>query len=341
MSETTEFHIEIGTRDASPEGAERAARFAAEAGFSGLQLAETQHDPFIACALAAREARRAGRDVRVSTAIAVAFARNPMTVAVAANDVQLAAEGRFALGLGSQVQAHIEKRFSMPWSAPVPRMREFIGAVRAIWRAWETGEKLEVRGEHYRHTLMSPVFDPGPNPYGNPPIWLAGVGPAMTRLAGEAADGFVAHAFTTREYLTEVSLPALAAGRARSELTEPVKLILLPFVVVAQDAAARAAQEAAVRQQIAFYGSTPAYRAVMELHGWAETADRMHDASRRGEWREMAGLVSDEMLDAFAVSGTPSEVRERLRERYGDLADTVCVNAPDTATPEDVAALAR
>lgn len=341
MSETTQFHIEIGARDASPEGAEKAARFAAENGFGGLQLTETQHDPFIGCALAAREARRTGRGLRVSTAIAVAFARNPMTVAMAANDVHLAAEGRFALGLGSQVQAHIEKRFSMPWSAPAPRMREFIGAVRAIWRAWETGERLAFRGEHYQHTLMSPVFDPGPNPHGNPPIWLAGVGTAMTRLAGEAADGFVAHAFTTREYLSEVSLPALVAGRARSELAQPVELIALPFVIVGQDAAARAAQEAAVRQQIAFYGSTPAYRPVMELHGWGEIADRLHDASRRGEWREMAGLLTDDMLDAFAIAGTPAEVRERLQARFAGLAHTVCVNAPDTAAPEDVAALAR
>jgi probable F420-dependent oxidoreductase len=341
VSETTGFHIEIGTRDASPGGAERAARFAAESGFAGLQLTETQHDPFIGCALAAREARRTGRDIRVSTAIAVAFARNPMTVAMAANDVQLAAEGRFALGLGSQVQAHIEKRFSMPWTAPVPRMREFIGAVRAIWRAWETGERLAFRGEHFQHTLMSPVFDPGPNPHGNPPIWLAGVGPAMTRLAGEAADGFVAHAFTTREYLAEVSLPALAAGRERSPLSAPVTLVALPFVIVGSDPAARATQEAAVRQQIAFYGSTPAYRAVMQLHGWDDIADRLHDASRRGEWREMAGLVSDDMLDAFAVSGTPAHVRDALAARFGGLADTVCINAPETAAPEDVAALAR
>ncbi|WP_345752930.1 TIGR03617 family F420-dependent LLM class oxidoreductase [Microbacterium rhizophilus] len=340
MSETTGFHIEVGTRDASPRGAESAARFAAESGFEGLQLTELQHDPFIGAALAAREAQRAGRAIRVSTAIAVAFARNPMTVAAAANDVQLAAQGRFALGLGSQVQPHIERRFSMPWSAPAPRMREFIGAVRAIWRAWETGDKLAFQGEHYRHTLMTPMFDPGPNPHGNPPIWLAGVGTAMTRLAGEAADGFVAHAFTTREYLSEVSVPALAAGRARSALTEPVKLIALPFVVVGPDAAARAAQEAAVRQQIAFYGSTPSYRAVMELHGWADTADRMHDASRRGEWREMAGLVDDDMLDAFAVAGTPAEVRAALDDRFAGLADTVCIGVPDAAAPEDIAALA-
>ena len=340
MSETTGFHIEIGTRDASPAGAESAARFAAQNGFGGLQLTELQHDPFLACALAAREAQRAGAPIRVATAIAVAFARNPMTVAVSANDVQLASEGRFALGLGSQVQPHIEKRFSMPWSAPAPRMREFIGAVRAIWRSWETGDKLDFRGEHYAHTLMTPMFSPGPNPHGNPPIWLAGVGTAMTRLAGEAADGFVAHAFTTRDYLTEVSIPALREGRAKSALTSPVDLVVLPFVIVGSDPSARAAQEAAVRQQIAFYASTPSYRPVMELHGWGEAADALHGASRRGEWREMAALVTDDMLDAFAVAGTPAEVRAALDTRFTDLATTVCINAPDAATPDDVAALA-
>ncbi|GAA3662235.1 TIGR03617 family F420-dependent LLM class oxidoreductase [Microbacterium marinilacus] len=337
MSETTRFHIDIGTRDASPAGAERAARFAADSGFAGLQLTELQHDPFLACALAAR----AAEGIRVSTSIAVAFARSPMTVAVAANDVQLAASGRFALGLGSQVQAHIEKRFSMPWSAPAPRMREFIAAVRAIWRAWETGERLAFRGEFYQHTLMTPMFSPGPNPYGNPDIWLAGVGPAMTRLAGEAAEGFVAHAFTTRRYLEEVTLPALAAGRARGERADAVRVVVPPFVIVGSDAASLARQEAAVRQQIAFYGSTPSYRSVLELHGWEETADRLHEASRRGEWREMAGLVTDDMLDAFALSGTPAAVRAGLAERFGGIADTVCINAPEDAAPEDVAALAR
>ncbi|MBO3662576.1 TIGR03617 family F420-dependent LLM class oxidoreductase [Microbacterium stercoris] len=341
MSETTQFHIEIGSRDASPAGAERAARFAAEAGFGGLQLTELQHDPFVACALAAREAQRAGHPIRIATSIAVAFARNPMTVAVAANDLQLASDGRFALGLGSQVQAHIERRFSMPWSAPAPRMREFIGAVRAIWHSWETGEKLDFRGEHYSHTLMTPMFSPGPNPHGNPPIWLAGVGAAMTRLAGEAADGFVAHAFTTREYLAEVSVPALAAGRARGSLETPIELVALPFVIVGSDPSARAAQEKAVRQQIAFYGSTPSYRGVMELHGWEAAADAMHAASKRGEWREMSALVTDEMLDAFAVWGTPAEVRTALRSRYAGLATTVCINAPEGATPDDLAALAR
>jgi len=331
--EATALRLELGARDASPAGLAVTARFAEQHGYDGVQAAETQHDPLIGCAVAGA----ASTGIRLSTAIAVAFARSPMSLAVTANDVQLATGGRFALGLGSQVKAHIEKRFSMPWSAPAPRMREFIGAVRAIWRSWETGEKLSFEGEHYRHTLMTPFFSPGPNPHGNPPIWLAAVGPAMTALAGEAADGFVAHAFTTRDYLAEVSLPRLERG-ARSAGRETPEVVLQPFVIAGADEASRAKQEESVRAQIAFYGSTPAYRGVLEHHGWESVADSLHAASRRGEWAEMSALVTDEMLAAFAVSGTPDETRGLLQERFGGLADTVCVNAP--ATPEELAAIA-
>ncbi|WP_105565793.1 TIGR03617 family F420-dependent LLM class oxidoreductase [Microbacterium halophytorum] len=331
--DATTFRIELGARDASPEGLTAAARFAEEYGYDGVQAAETKHDPLIGCAVAGAATER----VRLSTAIAVAFARSPMSLAQAANDVQLATRGRFALGLGSQVQAHIEKRFSMPWSAPAPRMREFIAAIRAIWRSWETGERLAFRGEHYTHTLMTPFFDPGPNPFGSPDIWLAAVGPAMTKLAGEAADGFVAHAFTTRDYLSDVSLPRLAAG-AESAGRERPDVVLQPFVIAAADEASRAVQERHVREQIAFYGSTPSYRAVMEHHGWEEAADRLHAASRRGEWAQMGAEVTDDMLDAFSVAGRPEDIRNRLEERFGGLATTVCVNAP--ATEEELAAIA-
>lgn len=326
------FRLDLGVRDATPSGIAAAAQFAEEHGYDGVQAPETQHDPLIGCALAGAQTER----VRVATAITVAFARSPMALAMTANDVQLAAGGRFALGLGSQVQAHIEKRFSMPWSAPAPRMREFIGALRAIWDSWETGEPLRVRGEHYTHTLMTPFFSPGPNPHGAPDVWLAAVGPNMTRLAGETADGFIAHAFTTREYLVEVSLPTLEEG-ARSAGRHTPEVILQPFVIAASDEASRTAQEAAVRQQIAFYGSTPAYRGVMERHGWEDAADRLHAASRRGEWKAMHSEITDDMLDAFCVTGTPGEVRDRLAERYAGIADVVCVNAP--ATREELAGI--
>ncbi|WP_156761225.1 TIGR03617 family F420-dependent LLM class oxidoreductase [Microbacterium karelineae] len=304
--------IDLGIRDAAPAAVLDTAARAEREGFDGIQVPELAHDPLIACALAGYATER----IHTATSIAVAFARTPMTVAQAANDAQLATRGRFALGLGSQVKPHIEKRFSMPWSAPAPRMREFIAAVRAIWHSWETGERLSVRGEHYTHTLMTPMFSPGPNPFGAPDIWLAAVGPAMTKLAGEAADGFIAHAFTTPEYLAEVSLPALAEGRERSG-RESTDVILTPFVVTGGDEAERATREKAVRSQIAFYGSTPSYRAVLELHGWEDAADALHAASRRGEWDTMGSIITDDMMGAFATFCEPHEMRSALDARFG------------------------
>lgn len=314
------MHLDLGVRDAAPDAVLAAARHAESGDFDGIQVPELAHDPLIACALAGSVTTR----IRTATSIAVAFARNPMIIAQAANDAQLASAGRFSLGLGSQVKPHIEKRFSMPWSAPAPRMREFIAAVRAIWSSWETGERLQVRGEHYTHTLMTPMFSPGPNPHGSPDIWLAGVGPAMTALAGEAADGFIAHAFTTPEYLAEVSLPALADGRARSG-RKTTDVILTPFVVTGSDEPERAAAEKAVRSQISFYASTPSYRPVMELHGWENAADALHAASRRGEWDQMGQLITDDMMQAFATFCAPADLRPALEARFASVATRACV----------------
>ena len=188
------------------------ARAAEEFGYSGLWTAETNHDPFLPLVLAAEHTEQ----VELGTSIAVAFARNPMILATTANDLQTASQGRFMLGLGSQIKPHIEKRFSMPWSHPAPRMRELISAIRSIWLSWSDGSRLAFRGEYYRHTLMTPMFDPGPNPYGNPPIFLAAVGSLMTEVAGEVADGLLAHSFTTARYLREVTLPALDRGLVTS-----------------------------------------------------------------------------------------------------------------------------
>jgi len=314
------MHLDLGVRDAAPAAVIDAAHRAETGGFDGIQIPELAHDPLIACALAGSVTER----IHTATSIAVAFARNPMTVAQAANDAQLASMGRFSLGLGSQVKPHIEKRFSMPWTAPAPRMREFIAAVRAIWTSWETGERLNVRGEHYTHTLMTPMFSPGQNPYGSPEIWLAAVGPAMTALAGEAADGFIAHAFTTPEYLAEVSLPALADGRARSG-RKTTDVILTPFVVTGSDEPERAAAEKAVRSQISFYASTPSYRPVMELHGWENAADALHAASRRGEWDQMGQLITDDMMQAFATFCAPADLRPALEARFASVATRACV----------------
>ncbi|MDU0292047.1 TIGR03617 family F420-dependent LLM class oxidoreductase [Saccharothrix longispora] len=290
-----------------------AARETAAAGCDGFWVAETKHDPFVALS------RVAGTvDLDLGTAIAVAFARNPMTVAVQANDLQLLSGGRFQLGLGSQVEPHVTKRFGMPWSHPAARMREFVLAVRAIWHSWATGERLRFRGEFYAHTLMTPFFDPGPNPHGAPPVWLAGVGALMTEVAGEVADGFLCHDFTTERYLREVTLPALTRGRARAGKPLAGLGISGPSLVACTDE-----DVAAVRRRIAFYGSTPSYRKVLDLHGWGDLHEELHRLSRRSRWDDMAGLVTDEVLHAFAVVGTPAEARAELTRRYGDVVTRV------------------
>jgi probable F420-dependent oxidoreductase len=313
----------------TPLEAEAAARDAETTGYDGTLMPETQHDPFVALALAARATQR----ITLSTGIAVAFARSPMTTAMAANDIHTLAEGRFFLGLGSQVKAHIERRFSMPWSQPAARMAEYIGAVRTIWEAWQTGERLNFTGEFYSHTLMTPFFSPGPNPFGTPPIWIAAVGEGMAETAGSVADGLIAHGFTTRRYLSEVTIPAVKRGQdAAGRSADEVGLSVSPFVALGEGAALDTAV-AAVRSQIAFYASTPAYRGVMELHGWEETADRLHALSTRGGWAEMGALVSDEMLAEFAAVGTPAEVGATLRERFDGLATRMSFYAPYDVDP--------
>ncbi|RKT52152.1 TIGR03617 family F420-dependent LLM class oxidoreductase [Saccharothrix australiensis] len=289
------------------------ARRAEDDGCAGFWLAETRHDPFVGLA---RVAGHTG--LELGTAIAVAFARNPMSTAVQANDLHLLSEGRFHLGLGSQVEPHITKRFGMPWSRPAARMREFVLALHAIWDAWATGERLRFRGEFYRHTLMTPFFDPGPNPHGRPEVWLAGVGELMTEVAGEVADGFLCHSFTTAKYLREVTLPALARGRAKTGRSLTGLGISGPSLVAHDDRGV-----AEVKRQIAFYGSTPAYRKVLDLHGWGDLHDELHRLSRRGRWDEMAAAVDDEVLHAFAVVGTPAEVAAELDRRYGDVATRI------------------
>jgi probable F420-dependent oxidoreductase len=260
----------------------------------------------------------------LQSGIAVAFARNPMSLAVLANDLQLISRGRFQLGLGSQVQAHIERRFAMPWGRPAARMAEFVAAVRAIWDAWRTGDRLAFRGEFYRHTLMTDFFNPGPNPFGNPPILLAAVGERMTAVAGQVADGLLVHPLTSPAYLRERTRPTLGATR------DGFTLSLSAFVVLGADEKARSKAEQAVRAQIAFYASTPAYRPVLELHGWGELADRLNQLSRRQAWAEMAGLIGDDVLDTFAVGG---DVARGLRERFEGLVDRISFYTPYEVDP--------
>jgi probable F420-dependent oxidoreductase len=323
--------IDSGTLSGDLAAVEDAAAAAERDGYDGFSASETAHDPFVSLALAAR----ATSTITLRSEIAVAFARNPMNVAVLANDVQLVSAGRFQLGLGSQVRPHIERRFSMPWSHPAARMEEFIAAIRAIWDAWATGGTLAFRGTYYQHTLMTDFFNPGPNPYGNPVIMLAAVGEAMTGVAGRVADGMLCHGFTTEQYVRERTIPALRAARGSLDgftLCQPV------LAVIGPDPQARAAAEAGVRRQIAFYGSTPAYRPVLELHGWAELAERLNLLSRRQEWVQMGELITDDVLDAFAVSGRPVEAAAAIRQRFGDIATRVSLYTPYTADPADIAA---
>ena len=313
-----------------------AAAAAEAAGHDGLWLSEVKHDPFIGVTLAATVTERAA----LGTAIALAFARNPMSTAAAANDLQALSGGRLVLGLGTQIRAHITRRFSMPWSQPAARMREYVLALRAIWDTWHTGAPLDFRGEFYSHTLMSPMFVPEPHGSGPPRVVLAGVGERMTEVAGEVADGFLPHGFTTERYLREVTMPALQRGRARRGAgLDGFAVCGGPMVVTGATAEEMAAVDQQVRAQIAFYGSTPAYRPVLELHGWGVLGDELHELSRAGRWAEMTGLVTDEVLAAFAVVGEPDDVGPEIVRRYGDLFTRVTLYAPSLAHPQIAAAL--
>ena len=309
---------------ASPLEIEALAVGAERAGYDGFAAAETRHDVFAALALAGRATGR----ITLQSAIAVAFARNPMSVAILGNDLQLISAGRFQLGLGSQVKAHIERRFGMPWGQPAARMEEFVSAVRAIWRSWATGERLVFRGEFYKHLLMTEFFDPGPTPHGNPPVLLAAVGERMTAVAGRVADGLLVHPLTSVAYLRERTLPALRAGRGGA--LDGFTLSLSALVVLGADEKERAVAELAVRKQIAFYASTPAYRPVLELHGWGELADRLNAMSRRQDWDAMAGEISDEVLATFAVAG---DVGASLRERFGEMIGRISLYTPYEVDP--------
>jgi probable F420-dependent oxidoreductase len=328
----------VGAFTADPGGFETAAVAAEDQGYDGFVVPETAHDPFVSLTLAARATTR----ITLQSGIAVAFARNPMTTAMAANDVQLVAGGRFELGLGSQVRAHIERRFSMPWSRPAARMEEYVAALRAIWARFATGERLRVEGEFYRHTLMTEFFDPGPNPHGPPPVLLAAVGERMTEVAGRVADGILCHSLTTVDYLREVTVPALERGRGGA--LDGFTVSLPVFTVLGDSPSARAAAEAGVRRQIAFYASTPAYRPVLDLHGRGELADRLNRLSRQQAWAEMADAVDDDLLDLFAVAGDPASVAAQITDRYGAYAGRLSLNTPYAADETrflEVAALLR
>jgi probable F420-dependent oxidoreductase len=324
------MRVDIGL-GASIDAREAAAE-AERAGYAGVWTSEIKHDPFVALGLAAVVTDT----IELGTAIALAFARNPMSLAVQANDVQLLSRGRLLLGLGSQIRPHITRRFSMPWSHPAKRMREFIMALRAIWSCWNDGTKLEFRGEFYKHTLMTPFFNPGPNPHGAPKVLLAGVGEAMTAVAGEVADGFLCHGFTTERYLREVTMPALARhGRLHG-----FEVAGSPFVVTGRTEEELEAASRGVREQIAFYGSTPAYRPVLELHGWAGLGDELHELSLQGRWQDMGTIIDDDVLNTFAVAAKPGAVAAELLRRYGDVMTRMTLYTPYALDPAVTAQIA-
>jgi probable F420-dependent oxidoreductase len=315
-----------------------AARALEERGYDGAYTFEGPHDPFLPLVAAAPATQR----LELMTSVAIAFARNPMTLAAQGYDLQLLAEGRFHLGLGSQVKAHVERRFSMPWSAPAARMRELVLAVRAIWACWQDGTALRFEGEHYTHTLMTPFFDPGPNPFGPPPIWLGGVGPRMTEVAGEVADGFFIHPFCTQRSLLEVTLPALERGLARrGDGRDRVQVALPVMVATGETEAGFEAALQAVRTQIAFYASTPAYRVVLDVHGWGDLQPELQARTRAGDWAGLAALVTDDVLDAVAIVAAPDDVADAIVGRFGNVLDRVALNAPYAVDPDlwaDIAA---
>ena len=284
-----------------------------EAGFDGAYTFEGQSDPFITVAAAAMNTER----MALMTSIAVAFSRNPMNLAYLGNDLQNLSEGRFILGLGAQVKAHIERRFSMPWSKPAARMREMVQAVRTIWGCWQTGDKLKFEGEFYHHTLMSPVFAPEPNKYGPPKIYIAGVGPLMTEVAAEVGDGYFLHPFNTALSTDELSLAAITrglekSGKSRADYEVSAQVI----TATGLDEESMQTAIASARNQIAFYASTPAYLPVLQCHGWESLQADANQMMRAGQWTQLNDLIDDDILNTFAVVGTPAEVAQKIAARY-------------------------
>lgn len=307
-------------------------------GYDGCWTAEVAHDPFLPLTLAAEHTET----LDLGTSIAVAFARNPMTIANIGWDLQDFSRGRLIVGLGSQIKPHIEKRFSMPWSQPVRRMGEFVHAMREIWTCWRDGTRLQFEGDFYTHKLMTPMFTPEPHEYGVPRVFLAAVGEAMTEMCGEVADGLLAHAFTTKRYFEEVTIPALERGMARSGRTRRDFQVSAPvFVVTGVDDAEVAAHAVGTRKQIAFYGSTPAYRKVLDLHGWGDLHTELHRLSLQGQWDAMGALIDDEVLNTFAVVAPISEVAQAIRHRCDGVIDRVLVGFPQSVTDDTVVEILR
>jgi probable F420-dependent oxidoreductase len=300
-------------------------RAAESLGFAGLWTSETKHDSFLPLAVAANNTKR----LDLGTSIAIAFSRSPMTMAQISWDLQDLSDGRFILGLGTQVKAHIERRFSMPWGRPAARLEDYILALRAIWRSFQTKEPLDYKGEFYQHTLMTPFFNPGPIEHPEIPIYVAGVNTRLARLAGELCDGFHIHPFHTPEYVRQIVKPAIKEGAERENRSpEDIKLATSVFVITGETGEEVEEQREKMRAQTAFYASTPSYRVVLEAHGWEEVGEELGKLARDKKWDEMPNLITDEMLRTFAVEAAPDEVGPALKERYAGLMDRVALYVP-------------
>lgn len=303
------------------------AREAEAIGFNTLWSTETTHNPFLPGALVAEHTQR----LNYGTAVAVSFARSPATMAYTAWDLAQASQGRFILGLGTQVGAHIERRFGMPWpKSPVNKLREQIEAMRAMWNSWQTGAKLNYRGEYYKLTLMSPFFNPGPIDDPEIPIYIAGVNTGMARLAGEVANGFLAHPFHSPRYLGEIILPAIELGARRNKRElEKISLSATVFVITNTE------EKEFARQQISFYASTPSYRQVLALYGWEGEGNKLSALAARSKWGDMAEIITDEMLEEFAVIAPFEDLAGALKTRYKDIADRITIYAPFVPGEQD------
>jgi probable F420-dependent oxidoreductase len=295
------------------------------AGFDGIMSAEIANDPFIPLAFAALASER----IQIGTAIAVAFPRSPMVVANTCWDLQTQSNGRFVLGLGTQVKGHNERRFSVPWSPPVPRIREYIESLRAIWRTWQTGAPLAYKGKHYRFTLMTPEFSPPKNDLPPVPVTIAAVGPAMLKLAGRVCDGVRLHGFATRKYLEQVAIPQVMEGLEESKRDRKTfEFWGGGFIATGADEAGVQKAIDEVRYRVAFYGSTRSYHGVFALHGWDDLGMKLHEMSKQGRWKEMAAEVSDDVVRTFAACGTYGEITKAIEARFGGLADSIALGFP-------------
>lgn len=314
------MHLDAALPTTSLSAIPTLARAAEAAGLSAVWTTETQHNPFLPLPLIAEHTQR----LQFGTAVAIAFARSPMTLAHTAWDLAAQSGGRFMLGLGTQVKAHIERRFGLPWpESPAGKLREQILALRAIWASWQTGERLNFRSEHYKLTLMTPFFNPGPIAHPAIPIFIAGVGTGLARLAGEAADGFHVHPFHTAAYLRDVLRPAIAAGAAKAGRAPEAVSVAGTVFVIGSDA-----EREQVRQQVAFYASTPSYRAVLAHHGWDEAGAQLSALAARGEWAALPTLITDAMLDHFAVAAPSAALASALQARYTGLLDRLTLYRP-------------